>query len=148
MAEDDKALQHARACFELFERCIEEADAGAKLIDAIDTVLDIVEGDYSAETKHRARNLISAYRGDFVVRAERVLEASGGVRLHTYEHYRDLAELFVEEYPEKDKNVEAVKSKLAVKFLREEWRWLSQAEKEDFWRLLGMDVPPVPGNLS
>lgn len=148
MAEDDKALQHARACFELFERGMEEAGAGGKLSDAIDAVLDIVEGDYSAEIKRRARNLISAYRSVFVARAERVLAASGGVRLDTYEHYRNLAELFVEEYPEKDKNVEAVKSKLAVKFLREEWRWLSQAEKEDFGRLLGMDVPPAPGNLG
>lgn len=130
-------LEYARERFSAFEGSLEDADARTRLKEAIDAILDILEGDYDAKTKSRAKNVTATYRRMLAQRAEQVLNAKPFLPFQTYRHYADLADVFIQGYPESDKNLERLKGKLRVQALLGEFRWLSKAEQEGFLRTVG-----------
>lgn len=110
-------LDHATACFAEFERSLAKGYGRAELDRAIETVLDIVEGDFDEATKERARALPLAHRAALIDRIEWAL-ACGDAQLERYAYLAGLAALFERSDGNEDGTFPGLRCRLAVALAR------------------------------
>lgn len=110
-------LDHAAARFADFERRFAEGHGRAELERAIETVLDIVAGDFDHPTKDRARALPLTYRAASIDRIEWAL-ACGDAQPEIYAYLIGLAALFERIDGNEDGTFAALRCRLAVALAR------------------------------